>query len=125
MSALLALPIVLPIIGAAAAILVGRLKALQRAISIAVLSANVVLAGLLLMRVRAVQERGVDFDGRDVFSGDERQLDDAENCGTGNGKPGSAGSTCTVDDADEGRRDGSGQTAARHGESVDLAENLG
>jgi multicomponent Na+:H+ antiporter subunit D len=51
MSALLALPIVLPIIGAAAAILVGRLKALQRAISIAVLTANVVLAGMLLVRV--------------------------------------------------------------------------
>jgi len=77
------------------------------------------------MRVCAVQERGVDFDGRDVFSGDERQLNDAENCGSGDSEPGGARTTCTVDSADEGWRDGSRQTATRHGESVDLAEDLG
>lgn len=76
------------------------------------------------MRVRAVQERGVDFDRRDMLSGDERQLNDAENCGSGDSEPGGARTTCTVDSADEGWRDGSCQTAAGHGESVDLAQNL-
>ena len=81
-------------------------------------------AGLLLMRVRAVQERGVDLDGGDVFSGNERQLNDTENCGSGDSEPSSARSTCTVNDADEGRRDGSCETAAGHGESIDFAEDL-
>lgn len=84
-------------------------------------------ASLLLVRVRmrSMQERGVDFDGRDVLPGDERQLSNAQDCSTGDGKPCSARSAGTVDDTDEGRRDSPGQAASRHGESVDLAEDLG
>lgn len=48
---LLALPIVLPLLGAAASILVGRSRAAQRAISISVLTALVALAVTLLVTV--------------------------------------------------------------------------
>lgn len=59
--------------------------------------------GLLLMRVRAMQEWSFDFDGRNVFSGDEGQLNDTQDCGSGDSEPCSARATCTVDDADERR----------------------
>ena len=63
MTALLALPIVLPIIGAAASILAGRTKSLQRAISISVLTVNVALAGALLVRVDDVGVSAVQAGG--------------------------------------------------------------
>lgn len=51
MNALLTLPIVLPILGAAAAILAGRVKYAQRAISITVLGVMVILSAILLVRI--------------------------------------------------------------------------
>lgn len=51
MNALLTLPIVLPILGAAASILAGRVKHVQRAISLTVLGALVVISAVLLVRV--------------------------------------------------------------------------
>ena len=63
MSALLVLPIVLPILGAAASILVGRVKWLQRAISLTVLSVDVVLAIVLLVRVDDVGVASVQAGG--------------------------------------------------------------
>ncbi|HWL43115.1 MAG TPA: Na+/H+ antiporter subunit D [Ilumatobacter sp.] len=63
MTALLSLPIVLPILGAAGSILAGRVKYAQRAISITVLSVNVVLAGLLLVRVDDVGVASVQAGG--------------------------------------------------------------
>jgi multicomponent Na+:H+ antiporter subunit D len=50
-NALLTLPIVLPILGAAAAILAGRVKYAQRAISITVLGVMVILSAILLVRI--------------------------------------------------------------------------
>jgi len=50
-NALLTLPIVLPILGAAASILAGRVKYAQRAISITVLGVMVVLSAVLLVRI--------------------------------------------------------------------------
>jgi multicomponent Na+:H+ antiporter subunit D len=50
-TALLALPIVLPLLGAALSILLGRSRALQRAISLSTLSAVLVMAVLLLVAV--------------------------------------------------------------------------
>jgi hypothetical protein len=44
----------------------------------------------LLVRVRPVQESVVDFDGSDVFPGDERQLGDSHDRSTGNRKPSGA-----------------------------------
>ncbi len=51
MNALLTLPIVLPILGAAVSILAGRVKYAQRAISITVLGVMVVLSAVLLVRI--------------------------------------------------------------------------
>ena len=79
----------------------------------------------LLVRVRPVQEGIVDFDGSDVFSRNERQLGDTNNRSTGDSEPSSARTTRAVDDSDQRRGDGAGQTAAGHGEAVDLAEDLG
>ena len=77
----------------------------------------------LLVRVRPVQEGIVDFDGSDVFSRNERQLGDTNNRSTGDSEPSSARTTRAVDDSDQRRGDGAGQTAAGHGEAVDLAEH--
>ncbi len=51
MNALLTLPIVLPILGAAASILAGRVKYAQRIISVSVLTAMVIVAAILLVRI--------------------------------------------------------------------------
>ena len=58
MNALLTLPIVLPILGAAASILAGRVKYAQRAISITVLGVMVVLSAVLLP-TKGNEARGV------------------------------------------------------------------
>lgn len=82
-------------------------------------------ASVLLVRMCAVQEWGVDFDRCDVFPRDEGQLGNAQDGGTGDGEPGSTGATGTVDDADKRRRDSPCEAASRHGKSVDSAEDLG
>ena len=51
MTALVVLPVVLPIVGAALTILLGRSRRLQRAISLTVLTANAGLAIALLVEV--------------------------------------------------------------------------
>jgi hypothetical protein len=79
----------------------------------------------LLVRVRPVQESVVDLDRSDVFPGDKRQLGDTDDRGAGDGEPSSARAARAVDDSDQRRGDGAGQTAAGHGEAVDLAQHLG
>jgi hypothetical protein len=79
----------------------------------------------VLVRVRPVQESIVDLDGSDVFSGDERQLKNSDDCSTSNSEPSGSRATRAVHDTDERRRNSSRETAAGHGEAVDFAEDLG
>ena len=63
---LLAAPVVLPLLGAAISVLVGRSRAMQRVISLSVLTAVAALAAVLLVRV--------DQDGTTLVSALDPEL---------------------------------------------------